>query len=148
MTANKVDVGALEALLAKATPGEFRPGDYIAPYRDLDGDNDFAISEIWNGDHEGAIEVRAEDSVALAELIAAAVNALPELLRIYRAWQGAAVVEVTECNQIPGASDFDFGDMLAAMQAFPIGTRVRLLPDDGQGAWDQYRAIPTGYPPA
>lgn len=39
----------------------------------------------------------------------------------------APVVAVTECNQVPGAADFDHGDLQAACQQFEPGQRVRIL---------------------
>ena len=41
--------------------------------------------------------------------------------------ESAPVVEVTACNQIPGASDFDYGQLSAAFAGFKTGQRVRLV---------------------
>jgi len=138
---DKDKVGELEALLAKATPGPWAFVGTTPSRNEYAGNKGLNLGGFVGADgkeicHFGDSTTYYPDegsppSDVDAALIVAAVNTLPELLRIYRAWQGAAVVEVTECNQIPGASDFDFGDMLAAMQAFPIGTRIRLVPDDG-----------------
>lgn len=46
----------------------------------------------------------------------------------------APVVAITECNQIEGARDFDWGDMSAAVQHFTPGQTVRLLALDSGGA--------------
>ena len=57
------------------------------------------------------------------------------LLALCRAWMaldGAPSVAVTECNQLAGTPDFDYGDMLAAVAGLPIGTTVRIVPEAGQ----------------
>ena len=41
--------------------------------------------------------------------------------------EASPAVEITACNQVQGARDFDAGDMYAAAQQFEVGTRVRLL---------------------
>ena len=54
----------------------------------------------------------------------------PTLAALCRAWlavQEAPTVEVTQCNQIAGASDFDHGDMAAAVAGLTPGQRVRIV---------------------
>jgi len=133
MTADKVDVGALEALMAKATPGEWYAGDggliWRRPQSDLyqfggtvAGDKPLAcVNPGW---HEEGQTPYPRD--ANAALIVAAVNALPELLRIYRAWQGAAVGTVVagRANSYGG-----YHVEVAHEQGWASGTRVRLVPD-------------------
>lgn len=55
---------------------------------------------------------------------------LREAAELARRVEGAPSVEITACNQIEGARDFDYGDMAAAVQKFDAGQRVRLVPDD------------------
>jgi len=57
---------------------------------------------------------------------------LEEAAELARRFEDAPKVEITECNQIKGAKDFDYGDMVAASQKFNAGQRVRLVPDAGQ----------------
>lgn len=59
-------------------------------------------------------------------------DTLDALCRAWLALDGAPSVEVTECNQLAGTPDFDYGDMLAAVQKFKVGQRVRLVPEAGQ----------------
>lgn len=56
-----------------------------------------------------------------------------ELCRVYLAWLDGPRVQITECNQIPGARDFDYGDMTHASQQFKAGAYVKLVevPDVG-----------------
>ena len=56
----------------------------------------------------------------------------PELLRVYRAWQGAAVVEIELTLQDGHAVMYAEADNVP--ESLDSGTRVRLVPDDGQGA--------------
>ena len=58
---------------------------------------------------------------------------LREAAELARRVEGAPSVEITACNQIEGALDFDYGDMAAAVQKFDAGQRVRLVPEAGQG---------------
>lgn len=58
---------------------------------------------------------------------------LREAAELARRVEGAPSVEITACNQIEGARDFDYGDMVAAVQKFYAGQRVRLVPEAGQG---------------
>jgi hypothetical protein len=55
-------------------------------------------------------------------------DTLDALCRAWLALDGAPSVEVTECNQLAGTPDFDYGDMLAAVAGLPIGTAVRIVP--------------------
>src|SRR5690606_20494789 len=55
-------------------------------------------------------------------------DTLDALCRAWLALDGAPSVEVTECNQLAGTPDFDYGDMLAAVAGLPIGTTVRIVP--------------------
>jgi len=129
MTADKVDVGALEALLAKATPGEWKTV-MVRPAEIQCGP--LVIGHVF-----GSSNCRDLPKATNATLIAAAVNALPELLRVYRAWQGAAVVEIDgsgeEVRLIGFGSELDNSIASARIDAMH-GTRVRLVPDGGQGA--------------
>lgn len=52
---------------------------------------------------------------------------LAALCRAWLAVQEAPTVEVTQCNQIAGASDFDHGDMAAAVAGLTPGQRVRIV---------------------
>jgi len=45
--------------------------------------------------------------------------------------KAAPTVAITECNQIAGASDFDFGDMTHAAQQFKPGQMVAIVPTSG-----------------
>lgn len=54
---------------------------------------------------------------------------LEEAAELARRFEGAPKVEITECNQIKGAKDFDYGDMVAASQKFDAGQYVRLVPE-------------------
>jgi len=114
------------------------------------------VDERTDGDHLA----RLENGALIASECAAFIRENgPELLRIYRAWQGAAVVEVGELGTIlvtertelipqgpenpRGYAQYRcymrekdvctllLGDDDARKVA---GQRVRLLPDDGQGA--------------
>ncbi len=58
---------------------------------------------------------------------------IAELCRTWLAVQDADTVAITQCNQIAGASDFDYGDMSAACQKFKPGQCVRLVADTGVG---------------
>ena len=53
--------------------------------------------------------------------------ALDTAISALRALRDAPKVEITECNQIAGASDFDWGDLSAAVQKFKPGQFVRLV---------------------
>lgn len=57
---------------------------------------------------------------------------LDEAIELARRFEDAPKVEITACNQIEGAKDFDYGDMVAASQKFDAGQRVRIVPDAGQ----------------
>jgi len=133
MTADRVDVGALDALLAKATPGEWQSMNeyqWDSIIGDIDGPDDGEMH------YESVADITSHHarSRANAALIAAMHNALPELLRIYRAWQGAAVGELVmsyACNDyfaLRGDNNYPVDLSRYA------GTRVRLVPDGGQGA--------------
>lgn len=50
-----------------------------------------------------------------------------EVEKLRKLIEAAPAVAITECNQILGASDFDYGDMSAAVQKFRPGQRVRLV---------------------
>jgi hypothetical protein len=67
------------------------------------------------------------------DIVTDAVNKLLDAAReaaeLARRFEDAPKVEITECNQIKGAKDFDYGDMVAASQKFDAGQRVRLVPD-------------------
>lgn len=60
-------------------------------------------------------------------------DAIREAAELARRFEDAPKVEITECNQIKGAKDFDYGDMVAASQKFDAGQRVRLVPEQGEG---------------
>jgi len=128
MTADKV--GELEALLAKATPLSLQVPQL--------GGNPWIVAlsgRTTSGDYvrNGCIlNMTAHDQANLyAELIVKAVNALPELLRVYRAWEGAEVGELVRSH----ACNDDFalrGDNNYPVDLFRYaGTRVRLVPDGG-----------------
>jgi hypothetical protein len=59
------------------------------------------------------------------------LSMVPGLLVMAGALLDAPAVAITECNQIAGASDFDFGDMSAACQQFSPGQTVRLVAENG-----------------
>lgn len=67
------------------------------------------------------------------DIVTDAVNKLLDAAReaaeLARRVEGAPKVEITECNQIKGAKDFDYGDLEAAVQKFKVGQRVRLVPN-------------------
>lgn len=56
-------------------------------------------------------------------------DTIAEAAELARRFEGAPTVQITECNQIEGAKDFDYGDMVAASQKFDAGQRVRIVPD-------------------
>src|SRR5690606_27718151 len=71
----------------------------------------------------------AKHGVKLADMtFSVEGDTLDALCRAWLALDGAPSVEVTECNQLAGTPDFDYGDMLAAVAGLPIGTTVRIVP--------------------
>lgn len=70
------------------------------------------------------------------ESIEEAVALFREAAELARRVEGAPSAEITACNQIEGARDFDYGDMVAAVQKFDAGQRVRLVPEAGLGGGD------------
>lgn len=71
--------------------------------------------------------VTAETPVfGLGKMIVTA-DVLAELCRTWLAVDDAPTVGITACNQIAGASDFEWGDMSAAVQQWKPGRRVRLV---------------------
>ena len=71
----------------------------------------------------------AVDGLGQGNSVAETIREAAELARRF---EDAPKVEITECNQIKGAKDFDYGDMVAASQKFDAGQRVRIVPDAGQ----------------
>lgn len=71
---------------------------------------------VWRAEKAGGTAVVMEET-------------LREAAELARRVEGAPSVEITACNQIEGARDFDYGDMAAAVQKFDAGQRVRLVPD-------------------
>lgn len=59
-------------------------------------------------------------------------DTIAEAAELARRVEGAPSVEITACNQIEGARDFDYGDMAAAVQKFDAGQRVRIVPEQGE----------------
>lgn len=51
-----------------------------------------------------------------------------EVKRLDHLIADASWVQIAECNQIPGASDIDFGDFFEAIQKFAPGSYVALVP--------------------
>lgn len=77
---------------------------------------------------------RAEVEALLAEVnvyTGRKSGLIAELCHLWLAVQDAPVVELTECNQLAGTTDFDYGDMLAAIAPMKPGQRVRLVRDGG-----------------
>lgn len=72
----------------------------------------------------------AVDGLGQGNSVAETIREAAELARRV---EGAPRVQITECNQIEGAKDFDYGDMVAASQKFDAGQRVRIVPEAGQG---------------
>lgn len=64
------------------------------------------------------------DTVAMTHTADRLKTALRELVD---AIEAAPAASITECNQIPGAADFDYGEMTAAVLKFHIGARVALV---------------------
>ena len=62
-----------------------------------------------------------------------AAETIREAAELARRVEGAPSIEITACNQIEGARDFDYGDMAAAVQKFDAGQRVRIVPEAGKG---------------
>ena len=119
---DRKEVEALRALLAKATPG---PWSIEPTWAERCGGS----VAIANRDHMGEDwdVCSVHSTEANAALIAAAVNALPELLRVYGEWLDApeaAVIEVTTTH-----TDYTVLDGLDwPTEEKLIGQRVRLLP--------------------
>lgn len=78
---------------------------------------------------EAAVEMLYENGMDTRDI----ADLFRESAELARRVEGAPSVEITACNQIEGARDFDYGDMAAAVQKFDAGQRVRLVPEDGQG---------------
>lgn len=73
----------------------------------------------------GPTTLQADDVRQLATLIR-------EAAALAKRYEDAPVVELTECNQIEGATDFDWGDMQAAIGPMKPGQRVRLVVEGGE----------------
>lgn len=126
---------AVLALVEMAAPGE------LTVYDENEGDG-WPPRPLWcfkneaydeDGDApalQGIIHYGGKED---ADAIASALNFLrdhgPALAELARRVEGAPSVEITACNQIEGARDFDYGDMVAAAQKFDAGQRVRLVPE-------------------
>jgi len=118
----------LRALLAAATPGPWMAGE---------GDPESILSTVnWH------CLAQANDALPNmrdnAALIVALRNTAPALLaeverlgKFEAMVKAAPTVAITECNQIAGASDFDFGDMTHAAQQFKPGQMVAIVPTSG-----------------
>lgn len=78
-----------------------------------------------------AQSVAPADAVFGEERIGVEGSTLAALCRAWLAVQEAPTVEVTQCNQIAGASDFDHGDMAAAVEGLTPGQRVRIVKEVG-----------------
>lgn len=57
-------------------------------------------------------------------------EALAEAAQLARRVEEAPKVEITECNQLLGTPDFDYGDMMAAVAGCSIGQRVRIVREE------------------
>lgn len=67
--------------------------------------------------------------VSLPDLEESELATLDEAIKQIERYEDAPVVELTECNQIQGATDYDWGDMQAAIAPMKPGQRVRILLD-------------------
>lgn len=90
MLSNEV-VERLGELLAKATPGPWTVHEDSGDMEVLSGNRTVCDDTAYYPHAVDQNDMR---------LISAAVNALPELLRVYRAWLDAPVVEVQEIGDI------------------------------------------------
>lgn len=120
-------VERIEGLLAKATPGEWRWSEngniYGGPegrYADVD-----EVAAVYTDDEA--------TGAPNAPLIIAAVNALPELLRVYRLWmdaQGGIVGDRIQYDDKSGGVEVDYWDGVPEVKK---GDWVRLVRDGDSG---------------
>lgn len=78
-------------------------------------------------------QIKSQFPEWLRNEIEAASGLMNEAAELARRVEGAPSVEITACNQIEGARDFDYGDLVAAVQKFDAGLRVRIVPEAGLG---------------
>lgn len=121
---DREEVERLLALLAKATPGEWRRG-----YGNDVGSNDGYYIE-WQ--EAGPAQIHGGNQDADADLIAAMHHALPELLRLWLAVQDAPVATfaVDAAHDHRGLHLRDADPEVLLLQ----GQRVRILPEQAKGA--------------